>query len=182
MNENLKNFLEELKQAGYNEVEYEEEDNAIDFSKCKRRTFELDDIDEEEYGIEDITFILGDNFNFSCIEINELDIKAGNNCTIHVQEGEASIIAGNNCNITLAFGYSLIVGSENNLECVYINDIVFGDNNHIEVEELINNAKGGNNNNIIIKDDMEEIRFKDTKIDLGIDNNVKIGKLAINMK
>lgn len=182
MNEELKKFLEDLKLAGYNEVEYEEENNTINFSKCKRKTFELDDIDEDEYGIEGVKFILGNNFNFSCIEINEIDIKAGNNCKIHIQEGEASIIAGNNCNITLAFGYSLIIGNENNLECVSIDDIQFGNNNYIEVEELINNAKGGNNNNIIIKDDMEEIRSKDTEMDLGINNNVKIGKFAINMK
>lgn len=182
MNENLKKFLEELKQAGYNEVSYEEENNAIDFSKCKKREIDLDEIDEEEYGIEGIKFILGDNFKFSCIEINEIDIRAGNNCKIHVQEGEASIIAGNNCNITLAFGYSLIIGNENNLECVSINYIEFGDNNHIEVEELVNNSKGGNNNNIIIEDNMEEIRYKDTEMNLGIGNNIKIGKFTINMK
>ena len=42
MNENLKKFLEELKQAGYNLVSYEEENNAIDFSKCKKREIDLD--------------------------------------------------------------------------------------------------------------------------------------------
>ena len=182
MNENLKKFLENLKQSEYVEVEYKEEENLIDFSKCKKREINLEEIDEEEYGIEGTKFILGDNFKFSCIEFNEINIIAGNNCKIHVQEGEASITAGNNCNITLAFGYSLIIGNENNLECVSINDIEFGDNNHIEVEELVSNSKGGNNNNIIIKDDMEEIGFKDTEMNLGIGNNIKIGKFVINMK
>ena len=182
MNENLKKFLEELKEAGFEEVEYEEIDNTINFSKCKRKTFEFDDIDEEEYGIEGIKFIIGDNFNFSCIEFNKNDIIAGNNCKIHVEEGKASIITGNNCNITLAFGSSLVIGNNNVLECVSINDIKFGDNNHIEVEELINNAKGGNNNNIVIRDDMEEIRFNDKKMNLGTGNYIKIGKFVINMK
>ena len=183
MNKNLKKFLKELKQAGYNEVSYEEENNVIDFSKCKKRVMKLEDIDEEEYGIKGTKFILGDDFNFSCIGIYKIDIKAGNHCKINVRNGEASILAGNNCNITLESGISLIIGDMNYLEAVSINEIEFGNNNHIEIEELINSSIGGDNNKILIRDTMEEFGLEKMEMNLsGSGNNVKIRKFSMNTK
>ena len=173
-------LFEELKLGGLEEAEYIENDKTIDLSKCKRRDLYLEDLDK--YDIKEINFIIGDNFDFECMECDKIFINAGNNCIVNIQEGKASVAAGNNCTITLASGKFLMVGNNNNLECCNINEIKFGNSNIIKVEELILNAKGGSNNDIIIEDTMEVINYTDTNIELKENNKMKIGNIKITMK
>ena len=179
MNEIVK-FFNELKEAGFSEVELIERTNIINLTKCKKRELELGDFDD--FGIKNIILYLGDNFNFKCIECDEIYINAGNNCTIHIQEGDVFLTAGNNCTITLVSGRSLIIGNNNNLECCDIDEIKFGNHNIIKVEELICKGEGGNDNSIIIEDSEDEIKYKKTKMKLKENNKVKIGKMEMEIE
>ena len=173
-------FFEELKCGGLEEAEYIENDKSIDLSKCKRRDLYLEDLDI--YDIKEINFIIGDNFDFECVECDKIKINAGNNCIINIQEGKASVVAGNNCDISLSSGDSLLIENDNKIKCCDIKEIKFGNNNIIEVEEIIIDAKGGSNNNITIGDCMEVINYIDTNIELKENNKMKIGKMEITIK